>query len=304
MECSNCRSPVDTGDVYCGSCGYEISSRSAAIVLERPVEPTEVQPFQAPVQDLLQPPVQKPANASPGFRRSAARETRGQAPFRLAYEELILETYQAVVLRTGILKRRRGFGTLFVTDARVVFYANVPPHGSRRASSLMQQTKLEDISGLTAYVTRRISLGLLLLTACFALATLGTLFVLFIPGTVIFLILTVVCGIFLLVDAANGGKTGVSITSRENGNSPIAFGFGEHHGIADAIARILMAPILIFFRTYSAFDVLNGDPAEDAERLVHELGALILDLQTRGTTAYEHWGMTEAAARARIAGAL
>ena len=264
-----------------------------------------VQPFQAPVQELVQPPVQKPANAGTAFRRSDTREAGGQAPFRLAYDELILKTYRAVVLRSGILKRRRGFGTLYVTDARVVFYATIPPHGTHRASSLMQQTKLEDISGLVAYVTRRISLGLLLLTAFFALAALGSLFVLFIPGTAIFLILMVISGIFLLVDANNGGKTGISIRSRENGDSPIVFGFGGRKGgMADAIARILMAPILIFLHTYSALDVLDGDPAEDAERLVHELGALILDLQTRGTTAYEHWGMTEAAKRARVAGAL
>ncbi len=291
MECSSCRTPVDPADAYCGGCGTLVNASPGEIVLERQAEPAVLRP------------VEVPENVSP-LPRQLAWETAEEVPFRLAYDEIILKKYNAVVLRTAILKRKRGYGTLYVTDARVVFYANVPSRGTHRTSRLMQQTKLENISGLTAFVTRKISLGLLLLTAFFGLFTLITLVTLIIPAAVIFLILTIVCLIFLAIDAANRGQTGVIIKSRESDESPIAFGLGGRTGVADGIARLLLAPILFFVPTYSAFDVLSGDPAEDADKLVHELGALVLDLQTRGTTAYDHWGMTEAADRARAAGAL
>jgi hypothetical protein len=290
MECSNCDAPVDTADAYCGNCGSLVDVNPGGVVLEGQDEPVVLTAVQTPSNVSTLPP-------------PAVREPAVQVPFRLAYDEMILKKYDAVVLRTPFLKRKRGYGTLYVTDARVVFYASVVPRGTQRISRLMQQTKLEDISGLTAYVTRRISLGLLLLTGLFALATLGALFSRSPLGILVFLILTVISGIFLMVDAANRGKVGVVIKSRENDNSPIAFGLGRRVGIADAIVRSLMAPILIFFPSYSAFDVLDGDPAANADQLVYELGALIMDLQTRGTTAYEHWGMIEAANRARAAGA-
>lgn len=291
MECSTCNAPVDTADAYCGSCGSEVAVRTGGIVLESQAEPVVLEA------------VPSPPNVSP-LPAPSAREAIGQVPFRLAYDEILLKKYEAIVLRTRFLKRKRGQGTLYVTDARLVFYASVIPRGTQRISKLMQQTKLEDISGLTAYVTRRISLGLLLLTGGFAFATLATLLSLFLIGTFIFLILTVISGIFLMVDAANRGKVGVVIKSRENDNSPIEFGFGGRAGIADTLVRGILTPILIFFPSYSAFDVLYGDPAENADQLVHELGALVMDLQTRGSTAYEHWGMLEAADRARAAGAL
>ena len=55
----------------------------------------------------------------------------------------------------------------------MVFYAQVYPRGTQKASWIFQQTKLEDISGLSANVSRRISLGLVVLTLACGLATLG-----------------------------------------------------------------------------------------------------------------------------------
>jgi hypothetical protein len=49
--------------------------------------------------------------------------------------------------------------------------------------------------------------------------------------------------------------------------------------------------VALFLRSYSAWDVVAGDPADGAEALLHELGALIIDLQTRGTMAYPEWNI-------------
>jgi hypothetical protein len=212
--------------------------------------------------------------------------------FRLAYGEQILKAYDVVTLRPGLFKRQRGHGTLYVTDARVVFYAQVYPRGTQKASWVFQQTKLEDISGLSANVSRRLSLGLVVLVLAFGFATLATLFTLLLPLTVLFGIVTAFLVFGLIRDARGRGDVGVSINSREIGTSPIAFGHNPREGGSlDSIGRLLIFPIAIFLRTYTAFDVMAGDPGDDAGDLLHELGALIIDLQTRGTMAYSDWNI-------------
>jgi hypothetical protein len=215
---------------------------------------------------------------------------RRALPFRLAHGEQVLKNYDVVTLRPGLFKRQRGHGTLFVTDARVVFYAQVYPRGTQKASSIFQQTKLEDISGLSAHVSRRISLGLVVLILACGIATLVTLFL--IPLAFLFAILTVVFIIVLVRDASRGGDVGVVINSRENDNSPIGFGHNpRQRGFLDSLGRLLIFPVALFLRSYSAWDVVAGDPADDAEALLHELGALLIDLQTRGTMAYPEWNI-------------
>jgi hypothetical protein len=212
--------------------------------------------------------------------------------FRLAHGEQILKAYEVVVLRPGLFKRQRGHGTLYVTDARVVFYAQVYPRGTQKESSVFQQTKLEDISGLAANVSRRLSLGLAVLTLAFGIATIATLLTLLLPFTILFAIVTAILVFALIRDANRSGDVGVAINSRELGNSTIIFGHQpRERGRLDTAGRLLIFPIAIFLRTYSAFDVMAGDPGEDATELLHELGALIIDLQTRGTMAYPDWNI-------------
>jgi hypothetical protein len=212
--------------------------------------------------------------------------------FRLAHGEQILKAYDVVVLRPGLFKRQRGHGTLYVTDARVVFYAQVYPRGTQKESSVFQQTKLEDISGLAANVSRRLSLGLAVLTLAFGIATIATLLTLLLPLTILFAIVTAILVFALIRDANRSGDVGVAINSRELGNSTIIFGHQpRERGRLDTLGRLLIFPIAIFLRTYSAFDVMAGDPGEGASALLHELGALIIDLQTRGTMAYPDWNI-------------
>ena len=316
MTCTNCGQQLDPSDSFCDNrCGTPVPATAAGGILLERSQPADM-PAAAPRMESLQftPPAAEPGYGQ--FPPPAAESTVSQLPppppqlaasqprFRLAQDETILKTYEAVQLRIPWFKRKRGQGTLYVTDARLVFYAWVYPRGTQRASWLVQQTKLEDISGLSVYVSRRISLGLLVLTVFFGLSTIGTLLTLLLPFAFIFAVLTVVCAVALVRDAAKRGSVGVDINSRDDGTSPISFGHGTRLGFIDTVMRILMLPIMIFVHSYSAFDVVAGDPAEDADRLVHELGALILDLQTRGTLAYEHWGITEAAARTRAVDAL
>ena len=114
----------------------------------------------------------------------------------------MLKDYDVVTLSTGLFKRQRGHGTLYVTDARVVFYAQVYPRGTQKASWIFQQTNLKDISGLGANVSRRLSLGLVVLTLAFALLTIGTaLTIVLIPLAIVFAIVTVLLIVALVRDS-------------------------------------------------------------------------------------------------------
>jgi hypothetical protein len=253
--------------------------------------------YPEPERSVIPPVV--PRQASP---TSAATVNKQALHFRLAHGEQVLKAYDVVALRTGLFKRQRGHGTLYVTDARVIFYAQVYPRGTQKASWLFQQTKLEDVSGLSANVSRRVSLGLVVLTLFCGLATLVTLVSLLLPLTFLFAILTVALAVGVVRDAQRRGDVGVLINSRENDNSPIAFGhLPEQRGFLDTLGRLLIFPIALFLRSYSANDVVAGDPADHANDLLHELGALIIDLQTRGTMAYPEWNITVPAGAVGVA---
>jgi hypothetical protein len=296
MDCPSCGRQQDPSNRYCDTCGTlmtaDENSSDSRTMFEQPAAPdTGYRNYPGaagPTWSSVPPPPggSHRAAASPG-----AVAAKQPLLFRLAHGEQVLKAYDVVTLRTGLFKRQRGHGTLYVTDARVVFYAQVYPRGTQKASWIFQQTKLEDISGLSAHVSRRISLGLVVLTLFCGLATLANLFSFF-PLAFLFAILTVVFAIVLVRDASRRGDVGVVIKSRENGNSPIAFGhLPQQRGFFDALGRLLILPIALFLRSYSAWDVVAGDPADDANALLHEIGALIIDLQTRGTMAYPEWSI-------------
>lgn len=317
MNCENCNQQLDLTDSFCDNCGTpapkvavhpdtEVSIRVGEFpVASAPPPPTASVTVLAAAQVASHPPESRtlvappplpppPASAAPAMRPRTAPATDPLAPrFRLAQDEHVLKTYEAVVLRPGFFRRTRGRGTLYVTDARVVFYAMVFPRGTQRQSWLLQQTKLEDISGLHADVSRKVSLGLLVLTVLFGLATIGTLLTLLLPLTVLFAILAVLAAALMMWDAARRGSVNVNIQARGYNASSITFGHLGGERYLDQLVRYLFFPLLFFIRFYAAADVATGDPGRDADQLLHELGALILDLQTRGTMAYSYWGITQ-----------
>jgi hypothetical protein len=288
--CERCGSAVDEQDfiVLAAGSGPDGGGVETAPVRQQPPPPPPP-PGSVPFQRAAA------VSAMPGYARPTfGASGAGQPQFHLAQDERVLKTYEVVQLRPGLLRRKRGQGTLYVTDARVVFYAWVYKRGTQRESWILQQTRLEDISGLAAYVTRRISLGLLVLSLAFGFAALASLVTLAVPLFVLFGIVAALCVGLLIWDASRRGTVGVTIYSRDDGHSPISFGRGPRVGLADRIVRMLMFPILIFFPAYNAWDVVDGDPAEDADQMLHELGALVLDLQTHGHLAHPHWGILPA----------
>ena len=82
------------------------------------------------------------------------------------------------------------------------------------------------------------------------------------------------------------------INSRDDGHSPISFGtLDARRGVLGNLTHALGQPFFSLFGIFTVFDVLNGYPGQDSSQIISELGALILDIQTRGDLAYEHYGL-------------
>lgn len=303
MNCPECGGLIVFAQRFCDDCGAQLnhgpgteeSAVTAAVPIAAP-PPSVIPQAAVPATGI-------PATAIPVTPITATEitpRTLPGTPIRLADSERIWRQYQVSRLATS----KQGEGTLYVTDARVVYFARAKGRGTQRPSALVQQTKIEHITGVRAYVSHRFSLLLVMLTCLFGLLAVLALVEKQVVPAIVFFVLTAICVTILAVEGAKRGSVGVVIYSRLAGPSPIDFGRYGHRGFIGASLSSLSRPFLALFGVFTAFDVLVGFPGEDAETVIAELGALILDLQTRGDLAADHWviasadGQTAAVARA------
>ncbi len=305
MNCYNCGALSEPGQKFCDTCGARAHSgpddtqRIANNELAPPDVSAARQNWPGPAANADRGPAGRVAD---GRLAAAPPPTLRGSPIRLGDGEQVIREYRAVQLRT----RKRGEGTLYVTDARVVFYARAEGRGTQRNSSLVQQTRLEDVSGLQAFVSRRTSMLLIVFISFMSLFAIGSLFVQEWTAFIIFFFLAGAGFAATLGGATERGRAGVKIHSREEAVSAIGFGsFSNQRSMFESFLSLLIFPVLLFLRAQTAFDVALGRPGQDSDRLIAELGALILDLQTRGQLATDYWAGAPAdvtAARSRAAG--
>jgi hypothetical protein len=285
MNCPECGGVIDSLQRFCDDCGAQVNrgqqaeATGAAVPLSVPSPPTVIPAAAAPATSPA-----TPIPVTPIAATELTHRTLPGTPIRLADGERIWRQYHVSKLGTA----KQGEGILYVTDARVVYYARAKGRGTQRPSALVQQTKIEHITGVQAYVSKRLSLLLVVLACWFGLDAIISLFARFVLPALVFLVLTAICVTILVVEGAKRGVVGVTIYSRAAGPSPIHFGRYVRRGFIGA-ASSLSRPLLALFGVFTAFDVLVGFPGPDAEAVIAELGALILDLQTRGDLAAEHW---------------
>jgi len=266
MNCTSCGSVVAAGQKFCEDCGSPVTAAEAASASRTA--------FASDVYSV--PPPGDAVGTLPG------------TPIVLGDGEVLWRQYHAVQLRT----REQGEGTIFVTDARVVLYARAKGRGTQRPSSLVQQVKLEHVTGVTAAVSRRISLLLLIFTIVIGLAALNLLAEKSFGYGILLAAVTAFCVWQLAAGAANRGTVGVVIQAGAQGE-PIVFGQSSRPGaIARLIKKLLPMWLYRILGVFTAEDVLDeGVPGADSDKLIAELGALIFDLQTRGNLADTHWGV-------------
>jgi hypothetical protein len=259
VKCMNCGSEEPAGSVYCGTCGNLISG----------------------------PPPARTGDESLSIQQSGSMSASVIAgtPIHLGDGESVWREYAVTRLRW----LAQGKGTLIVTDSRVILFAYARGRTTARRSSLIQETKIAGITGAGAYVSRKIHPLALAVTTLLAL---GGLFEIARGSTglgILLLVLTGIAVLMLLLGFFREERVGISIIAGAHsipvnvGRNEIyrtGAGFGLRNFIA-TLGGILGAP--------TAQDVLSGVPDRDADLVVAELGALILDLQSKGALAAERW---------------
>ncbi len=297
MNCYNCGAATEPTQKFCETCGAKVTTEHSGAPRWAEDQPAEAGggplnggnwPASQP-QPIGQPPAGPQGTGPPVAGPPVAGQggTLPGSPIRLGDGEQVLRQYRAVQLRT----RKRGEGTLYVTDARIVFYARAQGRGTQRASALVQQTRLQDVCGLQAFVSRRTSVMLIVFTAFMVLFALGSLATGALP---FFFVWAVMAGIGLAVIFGGGaerGRAGVKIQSQQ---AQEAFGFGSFENQRSRLETLLtlfIFPLLLLLRAQNAFDVTLGRPGEDTDLLIAELGALVLDLQNRGETSAAYWAV-------------
>jgi hypothetical protein len=268
MKCPNCGAAADPESTFCEMCGHALTGAPTAVVVDEPL--------------------------GTQYSSNGSMTVIAGTPIVLGDGESVWREYAVTQLR----RRAQGEGKLFVTDSRVIFFAIARGRATTRSSSLIQETKLDQVTGLSAYVSRKISMLWLVATMILGL---GALLLLARGSTsvgILLLVLTVAAVFLLVRGAARRGMVGVAINAGAQA-SPINFGFVDDNASRSRffikLMRSFVGPLLGLVGGNTAIDVVVGIPGADAERVIAELGALIIDLQSKGSHAAERWEVTLAA---------
>lgn len=213
----------------------------------------------------------------------------------LALGETVWRSYQVTKLRSV----SQGRGMLYLTNIRLIFHARSTAR--RRKSTLVMETKVSRITGVRTYVTQRISWSALFLAVVIFLLGIGGVSsggVSYVGVTVVGVVLILI-GVILAIAVIAGlgghGAVTVQVYSEQESPSPVSFGnawAADGGGFFRGIIRSFSSPIGMFtslFGAHDAFDFLLGNPGPDALQVASELGAIVADLQTKGSLAATHW---------------
>lgn len=309
--CDNpaCRAPVDVSDQFCGTCGTAVGTAASAAfgAGEGQAGPAGARACRGCGAALASGAVvcsscgmdAPPAPDGPGA--GGAHQAGVGAPpaprtipgtdIVLALGETVWRAYQATQLRAF----RQGLGMLYLTDSRLIFHARTSARG--RHSQLVLETRVKRVTGLRTYVTNRISRVAVLLAALLIIA--GVIGLTYTGGSVtgasvVVLLVGVAIGAAALAGIGSGGTVTVQVYSEQDTTSPVSFGnaWADTPGLVRSLVRRVSGPFGILtslLGAHDAFDFLLGIPGPDALRIASELGAIVSDLQTKGTLAQTHW---------------
>jgi hypothetical protein len=206
------------------------------------------------------------------------------------WREYLVTAYPRFVLFGFPITRTEGAGRLYVTNARVIFFATFQ-HRRRGQSLLIQDTQIQHITGMSSYVAQSYSWLALLTVIVWACLGLLGLSANRLGFAAFFLFLAVAGAMLLKQGLGRRGTVGLRISSGAAQSSPI--GFGEMGRSKGGFIRSLLGPYATLLDSIGgpkdAADMLMALPAQDAQQVLVELGALIADLQSKGSLAETHW---------------
>jgi hypothetical protein len=270
--CENCGTQLPVEATACPSCGFEVAplrgqATSAAAQPTSPSTPGESSPIQRP--------------AIPDTQVVLGK---GEQVWR-QYHVTDMPDYKLLGIS---LSRASGRGTLYVTDSRLLFVATMAHRRRPRRSMLVQETQIQHITGMSAYIARRFSLWAVILVALIGILGLSALAKGSV-GTGLFLLVIAGVGVLLLAQGlAQRDTVGLRVHSGAAEAAPLGFGQLED---TPGLIRRLLGPFGHLMNSGSAYDMLIALPGPHAELIILELGALVADMQSQGSLAGTHWGV-------------
>ncbi len=268
--CESCGHQLDPSEVICSKCGKEVD--------DTPVGDVGPGPRTLGAPSAVPAPIPSSRPIIPGTN------------VVLALNETIWRSYDVTQLRS----LKQGQGKLIVTNSRLIFHAHA--EARRRGSVLVMETQISTISGMRTYVSNRVMTWLIILGGLWALFGFFALFKNVGAGIINLLIGAGIVA-FGLSRFGRRGTVSVQIAGQQSTGTPVSFGnaWQEENGFFHRLIRVISGPFGYFtalFGLYDAFDFTVGIPGPDAMQVVNELGAIVHDIQSKGSLAEAEWGVT------------
>ena len=188
----------------------------------------------------------------------------------LAENEQVVREYTATRM-----DRPKADGYLLVTNRRIIFVSEAQAVGGR--SVLVRDTCISDVSGMTGYVGKGISISRVIFIVIVAL--IGVVFTFtFLP---FFVFLAVPAYMTWRLFASQGKEIFLVINARGQSESPVSLVAQQSSGIFG------------LFGSHARLAGVVLGPGPDVEQVIQEIGALVLDLQSLGDLALERWTKAE-----------
>lgn len=305
--CPSCNASVGLQDVFCGTCGTALPPASAtqadlgAVTTVRTCDncgrevadtATICPACSYELVDEVARSVPSTAPSIVGGRPVIPGTSIALGDGETVWRQYWVTGFPPVEILGVPITRTDGKGTLYVTDSRLLFFATFRRRGSTRSSVLIQETQLEHVTGLSAYVSHSFSLFAVVAVALLGIAGVSGLANGSTLGGLLLLTAGIVGAMLLAQGFARRGTVGLRVSSAAAQVSPL--GFGEIGDPRRGLLRALLGPFgpiaTALMGPRDATDMLMALPARDAEQVIFELGALVTDLQSKGTLAETHWG--------------
>ena len=297
MNCEQCLAPMSDSTRFCVNCGH---ARSSIPFGTSPQPSTPVQPLvsQAPVSQPPQPVFAAAPQTLPQVPTATTGVQLPSSQVRLAPGEVVMKTYPISGVTKGLGSLR---GELTLTDVRVIYSAHAKNiFGESRNCRELQ---IADVNGV-ALVTRRGLTPLSFLTIVIALLV-GLLLVSFLKSFLImltyragassadfatFLLYALFIGIagFLIYVRAKSTEVLFALFARNVDVSPISLSGSvgrQDAGFMAVSTAIVGGPLLAVMERLGILDAGDASDAADlteTQQMYDEIGALILDIQSRG----------------------
>lgn len=184
----------------------------------------------------------------------------------LSENEQIVREY-----RITRMERPKADGYLVVTTRRVIFASEA--QGMAGHSVLVRDIQIADVSGVTGYVGHGLSVGRVIFIVILSLIGLALGFA-FWP---LFVVLALPAYMIWRLMSSPGTEIILVIHARGQSESPVSLVAEKASGLFG------------LFGSHARLAGVVRGPGPDAEKAIQEISALVLDLQSLGDVALEHW---------------